>query len=230
MEETSELVLDFKMKGVPGVPIPPSRVVAMTSDIDKKKKRLAYQEGTWKCLATVIDDLVGSLSATNVCSVAASVFAENLIRGKGLFCASCMKHQMLSPQNTDVIAVLVFIINAHIPLIGFILLRRLMFTFNLARLSRNMMKELRAVTKFMVHLSNKKIIDYHITKDLFLYLLNDGAEDYVLVAAELFKELDLSFESHHFMDDRPIKRRFKGVHRYFVKEFHKGQLGTMLNT
>nr|GMD19451.1 pre-mRNA-splicing factor CWC22 homolog [Ipomoea batatas] len=43
------------------------------------------------------------------------LFAENLIRGRGLFCRSCMKSQMASPSFTDVFATLVAVVNTRFP-------------------------------------------------------------------------------------------------------------------
>lgn len=51
--------------------------------------------------------------------------AQNLVRGRGLFCRSIMKSQMASPTYTPVFAALVAVVNTKFPEIGELLLHRL---------------------------------------------------------------------------------------------------------
>ena len=51
--------------------------------------------------------------------------AQNLVRGRGLFCRSVMKSQMASPTYTPVFAALVAVVNTKFPEIGELLLHRL---------------------------------------------------------------------------------------------------------
>lgn len=59
--------------------------------------------------------------------------AQNLIRGRGLFCRSIMKSQMASPTYTPVFAALVAVVNTKFPEIGALLLHRLVLQARRAR-------------------------------------------------------------------------------------------------
>jgi pre-mRNA-splicing factor CWC22 len=54
-----------------------------------------------------------------------SVFAKNLVRGRGLFCRSMMKSQLASPSFSPVYAALIAVVNTKFPEIGELLLGRL---------------------------------------------------------------------------------------------------------
>lgn len=71
------------------------------------------------CLCAVICKLAGK---ADMCACPA---AQNLIRGRGLFCRSIMKSQMASPTYTPVFAALVAVVNTKFPEIGALLLHRL---------------------------------------------------------------------------------------------------------
>ncbi|KAF2306432.1 hypothetical protein GH714_018023 [Hevea brasiliensis] len=72
-----------------------------------------------------INGLVNKINASNIKNIIPELFLENLIRGRGLFCRSCMKSQIASPAFTDVLAALVAILNAKVPEVGNLLLRRI---------------------------------------------------------------------------------------------------------
>ncbi|KAM7476782.1 hypothetical protein LguiB_024025 [Lonicera macranthoides] len=89
------------------------------------KSSAEYQHMTWDALRKSINGLVNKVNATNIKNIIPELFAENLIRGRGLFCRSCMKSQMASPGFTDVFAALVAVVNTKFPEVGDLLLRRI---------------------------------------------------------------------------------------------------------
>lgn len=64
------------------------------------------------------------VNVVNIKNILPEFFAENLIRGRGLFCRSLMKSQIASPSFTPVYAALVAVINTKLPEIGELLLHR----------------------------------------------------------------------------------------------------------
>lgn len=107
-----------------GVYIPPFKLARMMKEVDDKSS-VEYQRLTWDALRKSINGLVNKVNATNIKNIIPELFAENLIRGRGLFCRSCMKSQMASPGFTDVFAALVAVVNTKFPEVGELLLRRI---------------------------------------------------------------------------------------------------------
>nr|GMD18042.1 pre-mRNA-splicing factor CWC22 homolog [Ipomoea batatas] len=97
-----------------GIYIPPFKLARMMKEIQDKSS-VQYQRMTWDALRKSINGLVNKLNATNINNIIPELFAENLIRGRGLFCRSCMKSQMASPGFTDVFAALVAVVNTKFP-------------------------------------------------------------------------------------------------------------------
>jgi len=107
-----------------GVYIPPFKLARMMKEIEDKSS-VEYQRLTWDALRKSINGLVNKVNATNIKNIIPELFSENLIRGRGLFCRSCMKSQMASPGFTDVFAALVAVVNTKFPEIGELLLKRI---------------------------------------------------------------------------------------------------------
>ncbi|KAF7152140.1 hypothetical protein RHSIM_Rhsim01G0194600 [Rhododendron simsii] len=87
----------------------------MSNDTEADETSLHYQRLTWDALRKSINGLVNKVNATNIKNIIPELFAENLIRGRGLFCRSCIKSQMASPGFTDVFAALVAVVNTKFP-------------------------------------------------------------------------------------------------------------------
>ena len=96
----------------------------MMSDIQDKSS-MEYQRMTSDALRKSINELMNKVNATNIKYIIPELFAENLIRGRGLFCRSCMKFQSASPVFTNVFAALVAVINTKFLEFGDRLLKRI---------------------------------------------------------------------------------------------------------
>jgi pre-mRNA-splicing factor CWC22 len=69
---------------------------------------------------------------SNIKHVVPEMFNENLIRGRGLFARSIMKAQASSLPFTPVFAALVAIVNTKLPMVGELVLIRLISQFRRA--------------------------------------------------------------------------------------------------
>ncbi|KAG1338396.1 putative pre-mRNA-splicing factor CWC22 [Cocos nucifera] len=107
-----------------GIYIPPFRMAQMMREVQDKSSE-AYQRLSWDALRKSINGLVNKVNATNIKNIIPELFSENLIRGRGLFCRSCMKSQMASPGFTDVFAALVAVVNSKFPEVGLLLMKRI---------------------------------------------------------------------------------------------------------
>ncbi|KAK3195502.1 hypothetical protein Dsin_026812 [Dipteronia sinensis] len=198
-----------------GVYIPPYKLARMMKEVDDKAS-VEYQRLTWDALRKSINGLVNKVNATNIKNIIPELFAENLIRGRGLFCRSCMKSQMASPGFTDVFAALVAVVNTKFPEVGELLLGRIVLQFKRAY-KRNDKPQLLAAVKFVAHLVNQQVAHELIALELLTLLLERPTDDSVEVAVGFVTECgsilqDLSPKGLH-----GIFERFRGI-------LHEGEI------
>ncbi|KAL0460987.1 UNVERIFIED_CONTAM: Pre-splicing factor CWC22 [Sesamum latifolium] len=198
-----------------GVYIPPFKLARMMKDIQDKNS-VEYQRMTWDALRKSINGLVNKVNATNIKNIIPELFAENLIRGRGLFCRSCMKSQMASPGFTDVFAALVAVVNTKFPEVGDLLLRRIILQLQRAY-KRNDKPQLLAAVKFIAHLVNQQVVHELIALELLTLLLEKPTDDSIEVAVGFVTECgsilqDLSPRGLH-----GIFERFRGI-------LHEGEI------
>ncbi|MBA0696033.1 hypothetical protein Goari_002620 [Gossypium aridum] len=169
-----------------GIYIPPFKLARMMKETQDKSSD-EYQRLTWDALRKSISGLVNEVNATNIKNIVPELFAENLIRGRGLFCRSCMKSQMASPSFTDVFAALVTVVNTKFPKVGDLLLRRIVFQLKRAY-KRNDKPQLSAAVKFIAHLVNQQVAHEIIALELLTVLLEYPTLDSVEVAVGFVTE------------------------------------------
>ncbi|KAI4367489.1 hypothetical protein MLD38_023222 [Melastoma candidum] len=199
-----------------GVYIPPFKLARMMKDVQDKSS-VEYQRLTWDALRKSINGLVNKVNATNIKNIIPELFAENLIRGRGLFCRSCMKSQMASPGFTDVFAALAAVVNTKFPEVGELLLRRIVLQLKRAY-KRNDKPQLLAAVKFIAHLVNQQVAHEIIALELLTVLLEKPTDDSVEVAVGFVTEcgsilLDLSPKGLHGIFERLFairKAKFQG--------------------
>ncbi|XP_011046847.1 PREDICTED: pre-mRNA-splicing factor CWC22 homolog isoform X1 [Populus euphratica] len=169
-----------------GVYIPPFRLARMMKEVEDKSST-EYQRLTWDALRKSINGLVNKVNASNIKNIIPELFSENLIRGRGLFCRSCMKSQMASSRFTDVFAALVAVVNTKFPEVGDLLLRRIVLQLKRA-FKRNDKPQLLAAVKFIAHLVNQQVAHEIIALELLAVLLENPTDDSVEVAVGFVTE------------------------------------------
>lgn len=198
-----------------GVYIPPFKLARMMKEVEDKSS-IEYQRLTWDALRKSINGLVNKVNGANIKNIIPELFSENLIRGRGLFCRSCMKSQMASPGFTDVFAALVAVVNTKFPEVGDLLLRRIILQLKRAY-KRNDKPQLLAAVKFIAHLVNQQVAHEIIALELLTVLLENPTDDSVEVAVGFVTECgsilqDLSPKGLH-----GIFERFRGI-------LHEGEI------
>ena len=165
---------------------PPFKLARMMREVQDKSS-VEYQRLTWDALSKSINGLVNKVNAANVKNIIPELFSENLIRGNGLFCRSCMKSQMSSPGFTDVFAALVAVVNTKFPEVGELLLRRVVLQLKRAY-KRNDKPQLLAAVKFIAHLVNQLVAHEIIALELLAVLLENPTDSSVEVAVAFVTE------------------------------------------
>ncbi|KAL9233645.1 hypothetical protein vseg_008613 [Gypsophila vaccaria] len=198
-----------------GVYVPPFKLARMLKEIDDKSSP-EYQRLTWDALRKSINGLVNKVNATNIKNIIPELFSENLIRGRGLFCRSCMKSQMASPGFTDVFAALVAVVNTKFPEIGDLLLRRIVLQLKRAY-KRNDKPQLIAAVKFIAHLVNQQVAHELVALELLTILLEQPTDDSVEVAVDFVKECGCILQDLCPKGLHGIFERFRGI-------LHEGEI------
>ncbi|MCD9642018.1 hypothetical protein HAX54_028607 [Datura stramonium] len=198
-----------------GVYIPPFKLARMMKEVQDKSS-IEYQRMTWDALRKSINGLVNKVNAANLKNIIPELFAENLIRGRGLFCRSGMKSQMASPGFTDVFAALVAVVNTKFPEVGDLLLRRIILQLQRAY-KRNDKHQLLAAVKFIAHLVNQQIVHELIALELLTVLLEKPTDDSVEVAVGFVTECGSMLQDLCPRGLRGIFERFRGI-------LHEGEI------
>uniref|UniRef100_A0A1J3F9H9 Pre-mRNA-splicing factor CWC22-like protein n=1 Tax=Noccaea caerulescens TaxID=107243 RepID=A0A1J3F9H9_NOCCA len=198
-----------------GVYIPPFKLARMMKEVEDKSS-VEYQRLTWDALRKSINGLVNKVNASNIKNIIPELFAENLIRGRGLFCRSCMKSQMASPGFTDVFAALVAVINAKFPEVAELLLKRVVLQLKRAY-KRNDKPQLLAAVKFIAHLVNQEVANEIIALELLTVLLEDPSDDSVEVAVGFVTECGAMLQDCTPKGLDGIFERFRGI-------LHEGEI------
>ncbi|GFS29686.1 MIF4G domain-containing protein [Actinidia rufa] len=198
-----------------GVYIPPFKLARMMKEVEDKSS-VEYQRLTWDALRKSINGLVNKVNATNIKNIIPELFAENLIRGRGLFCRSCMKSQMASPGFTDVFAALVAVVNTKFPEVGELLLRRIILQLKRAY-KRNDKPQLLAAVKFIAHLVNQQVVHELVALELLTLLLDKPTDDSVEVAVGFVTECGSILQDLCPRGLHGIFERFRGI-------LHEGEI------
>ncbi|XP_078161990.1 MIF4G domain-containing protein / MA3 domain-containing protein [Carex rostrata] len=198
-----------------GIYIPPHRMAQMMRDVDDKSSE-PYQRLSWDALRKSINGLVNKVNATNIKNIIPELFAENLIRGRGLFCRSCIKSQLASPGFTDVFAALVAVVNTKFPELGKLLLTRIVLQLKRAY-KRNDKPQLLAATKFIAHLVNQLVAHEIISLELLTVLLENPTDDSVEVAVGFVKECGALLQDITPLGLHGVFERFRGI-------LHEGEI------
>ncbi|CAI5989248.1 unnamed protein product [Closterium sp. NIES-65] len=138
-----------------GAYIPPFKLARMLQEVNDRSSA-EYQRLTWDALRKSINGLVNKVNASNIKNIIPELFAENLVRGRGLLCRACIKWQMASPTFTHVFAALVAVVNTKFPELGELLLKRIILQFRRA-FRRNDKPVLVAACRFLAHLVNQQV-------------------------------------------------------------------------
>lgn len=127
-----------------GVYVPPARLRAMQAAASEDKASAEYQRLSWDALRKSLTGIVNRVNVNNIKHVVPELFAENLIRGRGLLARSIMKAQASSLPFTPVFAALVAIINSKLPQVGELVALRLVSQFR-----RSFKRNDKVCTKFV---------------------------------------------------------------------------------
>ncbi|KAJ8083115.1 pre-mRNA-splicing factor cwc22 [Marasmius tenuissimus] len=193
-----------------GVYMPPARLRALQAAAANDKASPEYQRLSWDALRKSITGIVNRVNITNIKQVVPELFAENLIRGRGLFTRSIMKAQAASLPFTPVFAALVAIINSKLPQVGELVLTRLISQFRRA-FKRNDKTICHSTTTFIGHLVNQGVAHEIIALQILVLLLERPTDDSIEIAVGFMREVGAFLAENSPKANATVYERFRAV-------------------
>lgn len=170
-----------------------------------------FQRMSWDALKKSITGLVNKVAADNIKFIVPELFGgANLIRGRGLFCRAIIKAQSLSLPFTPVFAALVAIINTKLPMIGELLVVRLVSQFRRS-FKRNDKAVCSATAIFIAHLVNQRVAHEILALEILVLLLEKPTDDSVEVAVAFMREVGAFLAEESPRANSSIYDRFRAV-------------------
>ncbi|KAG9012313.1 pre-mRNA-splicing factor cwc22 [Tulasnella sp. JGI-2019a] len=193
-----------------GVYMPPARLRALQAAASKDKSSADYQRLSWDALRKSLTGIVNRVNIGNIKDVVPELFAENLIRGRGLFARSVMKAQASSLPFTPVFACMVAIINTKLPQVGELVLTRLISQFRRS-FKRNDKVVCHATSTFIAHLVNQGVAHEIIALQMLVLLLERPTDDSVEIAVGFMREVGAFLAENSPKANNGVYERFRAV-------------------
>ena len=209
MNATRKPPVDDSKTRAGGAYIPPARLRAMQAAITDKTSP-EFQRMAWEALKKSIQGLINKANVANIKMIVPELFGENLIRGRGLFCRSIMKAQAASLPFTPIYAAMVAIVNTKIPVLGELLVKRLIVQFRKA-FKRNDKKVTQSAVTFLAHLVNQQVVHEILVAQILLLLLHKPTDDSVEIAVGLTREVGQFMEEMNGAISNAIYDQFRNI-------------------
>lgn len=195
-----------------GAYIPPARLRALMAEAAAADPgSIDYQRMSWDALKKSITGLVNKVAAENIKFIVPELFGgANLIRGRGLFCRSIMKAQMQSLAFTPVFAALAAIVNTKLPMVGELLVARLVNQFRRS-FKRNDKAVCNGTAMFIAHLVNQRVVHEIVALEMLVLLLEKPTDDSVEVAVGFMREVGAFLTEEAPKANNSIFDRFRAV-------------------
>lgn len=211
-----------------GVYMPPARLRALQAAAAQDKTSVEYQRLSWDALRKSLTGIVNRVNVSNIKDVIPEMFQENLIRGRGLFARSIMKAQASSLPFTPVFSGVVAIINTKLPMVGELVLTRLISQFRrsfkrndkvtsgrlLARSGTDLgfhKVVCHATSTFIAHLVNQQVAHEIIALQMLVLLLERPTDDSVEIAVGFLREVGAYLAENSPKANNGVYERFRAV-------------------
>ncbi|GAC93175.1 hypothetical protein PHSY_000738 [Pseudozyma hubeiensis SY62] len=195
-----------------GAYIPPARLKALMAEAAAADPgSVEYQRMSWDALKKSITGLVNKVAVENIKSIVPELFgAANLIRGRGLYCRSIMRAQALSLSFTPVFAALTAIVNTKLPMVGELLVVRLVSQFRRS-FKRNDKAVCNSTAMFIAHLVNQRVVHEVLALEILVLLLEKPTDDSVEIAVGFMREVGAFLAEEAPKANNSIFDRFRAV-------------------
>ncbi|KAJ2134435.1 pre-mRNA-splicing factor cwc22, partial [Coemansia sp. RSA 678] len=169
--------------------MPPALKRKMMADAASRgDAKEAQQRESWDQLKKRINGPVNKANIGNIKDIIVELFGANLVRGRGLLCRSLMRAQSQSTSFTAVYAALIAVINTKLPLVGELMVTRLVLQFRRA-FKRDDKGLCISSVMFLAHLSNQRVAHEVLAFQIVSLLLETPTDDSVEIAVAFTREV-----------------------------------------
>ncbi len=195
-----------------GAYIPPARLKALMAEAAAADPgSVEFQRMSWDALKKSITGLVNKVAAENIKTIVVELFGgSNLIRGRGLYCRSIMRAQALSLSFTPVFAALTAVVNTKLPMVGELLVIRLVSQFRRS-FKRNDKTVCNSTAMFIAHLVNQRVVHEVLALEILVLLLEQPTDDSVEIAVGFMREVGAFLAEEAPKANNSIFDRFRAV-------------------
>ncbi|CDW94746.1 hypothetical protein [Sporisorium scitamineum] len=211
-EALRSTLAQFSSTKAGGAYIPPARLKALMAEAAAADPgSVEYQRMSWDALKKSITGLVNKVATDNIKSIVPELFGgANLIRGRGLYCRSIMRAQALSLSFTPVFAALTAIVNTKLPMVGELLVTRLVSQFRRS-FKRNDKTVCNSTAMFIAHLVNQRVVHEVLALEILVLLLEKPTDDSVEIAVGFMREVGAFLAEEAPKANNSIFDRFRAV-------------------
>lgn len=151
------------------------------------KSGAVYQRIAWDALKEWIHGYVSVVNTSNIGLITRELLRENIVRGRGLLARSIIQVQTASPTFTPVYAALTAIINSKFPVVGELLLKRLVIQFKRGFRRTDKPLCISSVT-LIAHLVNQRVACESLALEILTLLVETPTDYSIEVAIAFLKE------------------------------------------
>ncbi len=192
-----------------GAYIPPQRLAMMQQELPDQVTE-AYQRLSWEALRKSLNGLINKVNVSNIKEIIVELFGENLVRGRGILVKSVMKAQAAALPFTAVYSAMLAVLNTKLPMIGELLLIRLIHQFRKSYRRNDKVQCLASVT-FLAHLVNQRVAHEIVALQILTLLLERPTDDSVEIAVGFMRECGLALGEISPKPSNAIFERFRAV-------------------
>jgi pre-mRNA-splicing factor CWC22 len=156
---------------------------------ESSSEELQFELDYWDALKRTLMGLVNRTTVDTVAFICVDCLQENVILGRGLLCRALMRAQNHSPELTPVLAALAAAINAKVPVVGELLVKRLVFQFKRC-FKRLDVAGMSSAAQFIGHLAAQRVASDLCVLKILAALLSAAeipSREEILVASDVFK-------------------------------------------
>jgi pre-mRNA-splicing factor CWC22 len=198
-----------------GTYVPPRRAALLQRDLPAVGTE-AYQRLSWEALRKSLNGLINKVNTSNIKEILVELFGENLVRGRGLLVRAVMRAQAAALPFTGIYAAMIAVLNTKLPMVGELLLTRLIHQFRRAY-RRNDKPQCLACTMFLAHLVNQRVAHEIIALQVLTLLLERPTDDSVEIGVGFMRECGAGLQELAPKPANAVFERFRVI-------LHEGQI------
>lgn len=174
------------------------------------------QKRAWTDMRKRINRIVNMINSDNVALCAKALFRLNLIRARGVFVKTILRHQLASPALSPVFACLIAIIGSRLPQVAELLVARLIAQLKAAYENQDRVLCF-ATAKFIAHLFNQQVVTSILPLEFLSTCTLDPSDGSVELAVVTLQECTM------FLSEK-CPRLLEAIYQRLRQVLHDGEL------